>query len=92
MTKNTYPYYIPVILSGGILKKVFRDKKFITLQDVETSLFNRWKHLKSCNRLNITDQILILKYSNEYKCNIVKIYSPLSKDTITIKYNINENI
>lgn len=92
MTKNSYPYYIPVILEGGIIKKIFRNKKFFVLHDVETALFNRWKHLKSSNRLNITDQILILKYSNEYKCYIVKIYSPLSKDTTTIEYNINDNI
>jgi hypothetical protein len=89
MTK--YPYYIVVQLRGGILYKEFNNKKFSSIEEAEIALFNKWKRIKSRlpHFLIPHVQCLILKYTENFNCNIVKIYSPEKENNIEIVTDIN---
>ena len=72
MTKNTYPYYIAVHIDGGLMVKMFRDKKFKTFLECAEAI-RKW----STNHQNIWKdwQIAILEYTNTYQSRIRSIWT-----------------
>ena len=76
MAQN-YPYYIPAQIDGGILRKLFNNKKFKTHNDAVEAMTNRYKNLAEITNHNsfLTTQNVILEYTAEYQGYIVSIYT-----------------
>ena len=76
MTQN-YPYYIPVQMDGGILRKLFSNKKFKTHNDAVEAMTNKYKSLAEITNQNLflTTQNAILEYTQEYQGRIVSLYT-----------------
>lgn len=72
MSKQTYPYYIPVKIYSGQLLKVYKDKKYKTYIEAYNSLQSWFKsYPKSFNE----KQYGILEYIDQYDCRIVTIFT-----------------
>ena len=68
---NNYPYYIVVFFDGGLLKKVFRDKKFKAYNSAFKAMNSmNPKYFKNFLKNN---QVMILEYSAEYQGKIITI-------------------
>lgn len=76
MAQN-YPYYIPVQMDSGILRKLFTNKKFKTHNDAVEAMTNRYKNLAEITNHNsfLTTQNAILEYTEEYQGRIVSLYT-----------------
>lgn len=76
MAQN-YPYYIPVQMDGGILKKLFSNKKFKTHNDAVEAMTNKYKNIANITNQNsfLTTQNAILEYTQEYQGRIVSLYT-----------------
>ena len=72
-----YPYYIPVQMDGGILKKLFSNKKFKTHNDAVEAMINKYKSIANITNQNsfLTTQNAILEYTQEYQGRIVSLYT-----------------
>lgn len=62
---TVYPYYVICWLSGGLLVKLYRGKKFRNLQDAYKA-FNRANPLPH-------SQLVMLEYVKDYTCRIIAI-------------------
>lgn len=72
MSKQTYPYYIPVKIYSGQLLKVYKDKKYKTYIEAYNSLLSWSKsYPKSFNE----KQYGIIEYIDQYDCSIVTIFT-----------------
>ncbi len=84
MSKTNYPYYVPVKMEGGILKKIFANSKF----DTASQAINEMKHkYKAMERFSGHDhfscsQNAILEYTGEYFCQIAIIFTNGQEVTI----------
>ena len=76
MAQN-YPYYIPVQMDGGVLRKLFSNKKFKTHNDAVEAMTNKYKSLAEITNQNLflTTQNAILEYTQEYQGRIVSLYT-----------------
>ena len=72
MSKQTYPYYIPVKIYSGQLLKVYKDKKYKTYTEAYNSL-QFWS--KSYPKCFNEKQYGILEYIDQYDCRIVTIFT-----------------
>ena len=74
---QSYPYYIPVQMDGGILRKLFSNKKFKTHNDAVEAMTNKYKSLAEITNHNsfLTTQNAILEYTQEYQGRIVSLYT-----------------
>ena len=67
-----YPYYIPVQVDAGQMRKLFRNKKYETyLQCVEALV--RW----SLAHKNVWDtgQFALLEYTSQYQSRIIGVFT-----------------
>ena len=80
-----YPYYIVSYFTGGILKKLFNDKKFNTYEDAWEALWKKMMRLDDVMKKNFFEknQVMIVKYEDLYTSKIVSIYD--NGDRIDIK-------
>ena len=74
---TNYPYYIPAQVDGGILRKLFNNKKFKTHNDAVEAMTNRYENLAEITNYNafLNTQNVILEYTAEYQGLIVSIYT-----------------
>lgn len=74
---QSYPYYIPVQMDGGILRKLFNNKKFKTHNDAVEAMTNKYNSLAEITNHNLflTTQNAILEYTQEYQGRIVSLYT-----------------
>ena len=88
MSKQTYPYYVPVKVSSGQLLKIYRDKKFKTYKE-SYNVLQDWfqKHQKSFYE----QQYGILKYTDQYECKLITIFTK-GKETILIYEDLGNNL
>lgn len=72
-----YPYYIPVQMDGGILRKLFSNKKFKSHNEAVEAMTNRYKKLELITNHNsfLTTQNAILEYTAEYQGRIISLYT-----------------
>lgn len=72
-----YPYYIPVQMDGGILRKLFGNKKFKSHNEAVEAMTNRYKKLELITNHNsfLTTQNAILEYTAEYQGRIISLYT-----------------
>ena len=72
-----YPYYIPVQMDGGILRKLFGNKKFMSHNEAVEAMTNRYKNLDEITNHNsfLTTQNAILEYTAEYQGRIISLYT-----------------
>ena len=77
--KDKYPYYVPVQFSGGMLTKLYKNKKFddhVQCINAINALLDKKSFLKNY-------QFLVLEYTGQYESNILYIIS--DKKTIFVK-------
>ena len=81
---NNYPYYVPVIIDAGQMRKVLANKKFRSAMDAHKALCRHYEHLKkfSPNVSISTFQHAILEYTGEYQCRIVLVITKGITNTI----------
>ncbi|WP_296864825.1 hypothetical protein [uncultured Methanobrevibacter sp.] len=86
--KTNYPYYVPVYVDAGEMKKVFNNKKFKTFMDAVNALKKQYKHLEQiANRELAKDkQFVILEYTNIYSCKIIAIFNFGFDNIIYVNY------
>lgn len=73
---TNYPYYIPVRLDGGQLKKIFGQSKFNTFMDAVNALKTKCHRMESIlGNLFARNQFVILEYTNLYDSKIVAIFN-----------------
>lgn len=72
-----YPYYIPVQIDGGILRKLFSNKKFKSHNEAVEAMTNHYKNLERITNHNsfLTTQNAILEYTGEYQSRIISLYT-----------------
>lgn len=86
MSKQIYPYYVPVKVNSGQLLKIYRDKKFKTYKESYNVLQNlSQKYQKSFYE----NQYGILKYTDQYECKLITIITK-GIETILIYEDLGE--
>ena len=72
-----YPYYIPAQMDGGILQKLFGNKKFKSHNEAVDTMINRYKKLELITNHNLflTTQNAILEYTAKYQGRIISLYT-----------------
>ena len=72
MSKQTYPYYVPVKISSGQLLKIYKDKKFKSYTE-SYDVLQYW--FKKYQKNFYEHQYAILEYIDQYDCKIVTIFT-----------------
>lgn len=66
---TNYPYYVLTYYSGGILTKVWDNKKFKTYTECKEALKKRLENFPVLNKY----QCVILEYTEQYKSKIINV-------------------
>ena len=75
---NIYPYYVSVFMDGGILRKIFNDKKFKTYNEAVNAMKNKYERLSKIwggKNYFFDNQIAILEYTQQYQGRIVTLFT-----------------